>query len=361
VRVVVVGATGNTGTAVLRRLAATPEVEEIVGVARRTPPPWATEPYAGVRWVACDVGDDRAPEALAEAFHGATAVIQLAWQIQPSHDPVRLYRTNVTGTGHVARAAVRAGVGALVVASSVGAYAPGPKDSFVAEDWPVTGVPGSGYSDHKARIEALLDEVAADSPRLRVVRLRPGLVFQRAAGGQIARYFLGPWAPVSLLRFGRVPVVPRHPRLRAQCVHADDLADAYVRAVRSDVRGAFNVATEPVLDGELAARALHGRTVPVAPGLLLAAAAATWYARLQPTDPGWVRLAAGAPLMQTGRIRSELGWAPTRDSAQALGELLAGLAEGGGRATAALRPRVSVAARVGHTLQGRLPGQGDPY
>lgn len=360
-RVVVVGATGNTGTAVLRRLAAAPEVDDIVGVARRTPPVWATEPYRGVRWYSCDVGADTAADTLAEAFHGAAAVVHLAWQIQPSHDPGRLLRTNVVGTGRVARAALDAGVGALVVASSVGAYAPGPKDRRVAEDWPVTGVPGSGYSDHKARQEALLDGVARDAPHLRLVRLRPGLVFQRAAGGQIARYFLGPWAPVSLLRFGRVPVVPRHHRLRAQCVHADDLADAYVRAVLSDVHGAFNVATEPVLDGELAAVALRGRTVPVSPRLLRLVAAATWYARLQPTDPGWVRLAAGAPLMHTAKVRAELGWAPTRDATEALCDLVAGLAEGSGRATAALRPRVSMAARLGHTVQGRLPGQGDPY
>ena len=54
-----------------------------------------------------------------------------------------------------AQAAVRASVPALVVASSVGAYAPGPKDERVGEDWPVTGVPGSSYSRDKADVEAL--------------------------------------------------------------------------------------------------------------------------------------------------------------------------------------------------------------
>ena len=42
-RVVVVGASGNVGTAVLRRLSAEPSVDTVVGVARR-PPIGAGEP-----------------------------------------------------------------------------------------------------------------------------------------------------------------------------------------------------------------------------------------------------------------------------------------------------------------------------
>ena len=34
-------------------------------------------------------------------------------------------------------------------------------------------------------VERMLDEVESDHPTLRVVRLRPGLIFQRAAGTEI--------------------------------------------------------------------------------------------------------------------------------------------------------------------------------
>ena len=46
-RIVIVGATGNVGTAVLRRLQSLPERPELVGVARRKPDDSAP-PYAGV-------------------------------------------------------------------------------------------------------------------------------------------------------------------------------------------------------------------------------------------------------------------------------------------------------------------------
>ena len=52
---------------------------------------------------------------------------------------------------------------ALVYASSVGAYAPGPKDRRVPETWPTTGVESSFYSRDKAAVERLLTASSATS------------------------------------------------------------------------------------------------------------------------------------------------------------------------------------------------------
>src|SRR3954454_15324335 len=214
-RVVIVGASGNAGTALLRRLRSENDVE-IAGVARRPPEP--VDEYRDVEWHALDVAAEGAADRLPGIFRGAAAVVTLAWQIQPSHDPRRLYRTNVLGGREVARAAVTAGVGALVQASSVGVYSPGPKDRFVTESHPRRGVLESSYSRHKALVERMLDQVERDRPELRVVRVRPGLIFQRAAGTEIARYFAGLLLPARLLRPQRIPVIPAHRRLRLQAV-----------------------------------------------------------------------------------------------------------------------------------------------
>lgn len=358
-RVVVVGATGNVGTAVLRRLAEEPGVDAVTGVARRAPGPAA--PYQGVSWHEIDVGVQGAVEQLTNAFAGAAAVIHLAWQIQPSHERARIRRTNLVGTANVARAAIRASVPALVVASSVGAYAPAPKDRFVAEDWPATGVRGSTYSRDKADVEDLLTDVETNHRDLRVVRLRPALVFQPAAASEIARLFVGPLVPLSLLRFGRIPVLPAGPRLRLQAVHADDVAEAYVRAALSDVRGAFNIASEPVLDAQTVAEPFRARPVPVPVAALRLGAALTWHARLQPTEPGWVRLAANAPLMSTRRAEAELGWRARVGALDAFTELVEGMAAGTGTDSPPLRPRPSRAGRLAALATCRLPGHGNPY
>jgi len=352
-RVVIVGASGNAGTALVRRLR-TESDTEIVGVARRLPSP------DGLEWHSHDIGTATVEE-LADTFRGADAVVHLAWQIQPSHDQRVLYRTNVLGSATVAGAAVRAGVPALVFASSVGTYAPGPKDGYVSEKWPATGVLESSYSRHKALVEHLLDKVADDHPTMRVVRLRPGLIFQRQSGTEIGRYFAGPLLPAPLLRFQRIPVIPSHPRLRVQAVHADDVAEAYARVLRSDVRGAFNIAAGPVLDPALAAEMFHGVQVPV-PGLLLSAAAElSWRLRLQPVDPGWVAMGLKTPLMSCDRAAAELGWRPARDAASSLRELIAGMAERAHGDTPPLSGDPALPGRLGGLVRGRLPGSGNPY
>ncbi|WP_410810388.1 NAD-dependent epimerase/dehydratase family protein [Micromonospora sp. 067-2] len=359
-RIVVVGASGNVGTAVLRRLRRERGVE-LVGVVRRLPGPDAGEPYDRVEWHSCDIGAPGAAAQLAEVFDGADAVVHLAWQIQPSHDQRALRRTNVDGSRAVFDAVVRASVPALVFASSVGAYAPGPKDHPVSERWPVTGVSGSSYSEHKAEVEALLDGIEREHPALRVVRLRPGLIFQRHAGVEITRYFLGPFAPVRLLRFGRIPLVPSNPRLRMQAVHADDVADAYARAVLGDARGAFNLAADPVLTPELVARHFHGWTVPVAAPVLRAAAALTWRARLQPVDAGWVQLGLNAPLMSSERAEAELDWQPKISALTALKELLAGMADGDHTGSPPMAGTPDLPGRPAGLLRARAAGQGNPY
>jgi UDP-glucose 4-epimerase len=100
--------------------------------------------------------------------------------------------TNVDGTARMLAAAAAAGVGAVVVASSVAAYSPGPKDRAVDESWPTEGIPSSAYSRQKERVERLLDAFEADQPDVRIVLIRPGLVLQGSAGSEIARYLEPP-------------------------------------------------------------------------------------------------------------------------------------------------------------------------
>ena len=56
---------------------------------------------------------------------------------------------------------------------------------------------------------------------------------------------------------------PAVPGLRFQAVHADDVADAYRRAVLSDVSGPFNIAADPVIGNAELSRLLDARPVPV--------------------------------------------------------------------------------------------------
>ncbi|MFL6191723.1 MAG: NAD-dependent epimerase/dehydratase family protein [Actinomycetes bacterium] len=338
-RVVVTGASGNVGTSLLRALEGEAAVTSVLGLARRRP----ELELPKTTWATADVAADD----LTGHFRGADVVVHLAWLIQPSHDPFAMWRTNVVGTERVLAAASQAGVRAVVCASSVGAYSPGPKDRRVDEAWPTHGITTSSYSRDKAYQERLLDLFERDHPQSRVVRLRPALTFKKEAASEIRRLFLGPLVPGSLARADAIPVVPKVKRLRTQAVHADDVAQAYRLAVVGDARGPFNLAVDPVLDADALAALLDARPVRVPAGLLKAGAAATWRLHLQPVSPGWLDLALQSPLMDAGRARAELGWRPRRDATETLQELLAGLHEGAGAPTPPLDPRAGGPLRLG--------------
>jgi nucleoside-diphosphate-sugar epimerase len=185
------------------------------------------------------------------------------------------------------------------------------------------------------------------------VRVRPGVVLQREAAAEIRRLFLGPFVPVSLARPELVPILPLPSGLRIQAVHAHDLADAYRRViVTPEARGAYNVAAEPVLDTGAFARALRAVELPVPTALARAAVNASWLARLQPINSGWLDMGLRAPIMNTTRIREELGWAPQHDALSALEELLDGLRSGDGYPTPPLDPAAGGPGRLREILTG---------
>ncbi len=344
-RVAVTGATGNVGTSVLAALRERPEVEEIIGIVRRCP---AMTPEK-MRWVSADVASDDLSAVLA----GVDVVVHLAWLIQPSRDQRATWAANVSGSSRVFQAAAAAGVGAIVYSSSVGAYSPGPKDRPVDESWPTDGVPTSNYSREKAYVERLLDIFEARHGAVRVVRLRPGFVFKRAAASGIRRLFAGPFLPTPLLRRSFIPLVPRLPQLLFQAVHSHDVGQAFQLAtLNSGVHGAFNVAADPPLGPDELADLLGARTVPAPPWALRWFAAAAWQARLVPTEPGMVDLLFSVPLMDTSRARRELGWQPTHSAGDALLELLAGMREGAGADTAPLHPSTGVTGRLAELSTG---------
>lgn len=328
-RVVVVGATGNIGTALLRRLHAAVGVD-IVGVARREPS--RVGPYADVEWVTIDISRRDAAPALAQAFAGADAVVHLAWALQPNRDEATMTATNVDGTSRVLTAVAAASVPHLVVSSSVGAYSFGPKSERVDESWPTGGIATSQYSRQKAANERALDRFEVQHPDVTVTRVRPGLAFQASAAAEQRRLFIGRLVPVEVLRWWRPPVLP-FPSLGVfQAVHSDDLADAFWRILDRRAAGAFNIAAEPVLHPAALARVLGSRAwIPFRARVARWLVEVTWRLRLQEMDPGWVDIGTQVPVMSTTRARTELEWEPAVSATDALAEIIEAVAYGKGQ------------------------------
>lgn len=338
-RIVITGATGNVGTALLDRLGR--DDHELVGVVRR--PPQDPSLAGRVTWHAADLARPESIEPLTAACRGADAVVHLAWGFQPSHRLDLLEALGVGGTRRVLEAVAATGVPHLVHMSSVGAYSPRSGLSPVDESYPTHGVPTSPYSRHKAAAERLLDDFATERPDVRVTRMRPGIIGQRDAGSALLRYGVPGLVPAAALR--HVPVLPCDTSLRIPVVHADDVAQAIAVALQGRISGAFNLAAEPVVTAQDVADVLGARLLPVPARLLRAGVSAAWHARVLQLDPGWIDLGFAVPLLDTSRARAELGWAPTMTGIEVLEEMVSGMATAAHGRTPALRAR-----RVGEQL-----------
>lgn len=338
-KVVIFGASGNIGSALIRELASSDLTTDhgIVGIARRIPEvTMHAQELASVRWESADI----ATTDLDPILEGADVVVHLAWLFQPSHDPDLTWQTNAVGTRRVLDAAARQGVSAVIVNSSIAAYSPsdGPP---VDESWPTDGPSSASYAREKVYVERLLDIFELEHPDIRVVRFRPAFVFQRSAATEQRRLFAGPLLPGRLLDPKLIPILPVPRGLRMQAVHAGDLARALAAAVERPVSGAFNIAADDVLDRDALAEVFSARALDIAPGIARHALGAAWRLHLVPAPGNLFDALMRMPVMSSARARAELDWEPQHSGREALEAFLDGARQGAGSTMPPLDPKAS--------------------
>jgi nucleoside-diphosphate-sugar epimerase len=345
VRVVVFGATGNIGSAVLEELVQLSEVNEIVAVARRMPD--VAPPHEKVTWATADIGEDD----LAPLVAHADVVVHLAWLFQPTRRPETTWQSNVVGSARLLDAVARASVRHLVVSSSVAAYSPGP-GAWADESWPTHGASPAAYAREKAYVERMLDTFSAQHPDRRVARVRPAFTFSRRSAVQQRRLFAGPFVPQRLVRPDLLPALPWPSGLTVQTVHASDLARSFRAIVERSATGAFNVAADDVIDADRVAAMFGVKVLPMPPRAARAALASAWHGHVAPAPPRLFDALMSLPLMSTRRAREQLDWRPLVTAEGAIDALLVGLHEGTGGDTPPLAPETSGPGRVNELASG---------
>lgn len=352
-RIVVIGATGNIGTALIEALYHRADDLELVGIARRLPDDEFRK-GSRVTWRALDVA--RAP--LDEALRGADVVVHLGWLFHPSHRPDETWQNNVVGTVRVLEAVQRCGIGALVCSSSVAAYSHRTDETPVDETWPTHGASSAPYVREKAYVERLLDTFEEQTPGCRLVRMRPAFVFHPRAAPQQRRLFMGPLTPGRLLRPGALPVLPVPAGLLLQTAHADDVGEAFAAAVLGAARGTFNICADEVLRPADLADVFESRVRTVPPQVFARGLAGAWAAHLVPAHPLLFDALMRLPVMSNTQAKERLDWHPRVSARDALGAFLVGLNNPQGHPTPPLVPNAGGRLRW-RELATRVGGSAD--
>ncbi len=317
-KILVTGASGMLGGATARALA---ERGDEVTVLQRRPA------GLGLREVLGDVAD---PDAVQRAVQGQQAVIHLAAKVNVTGVEADYRRANVQGTRAVVRACQAAEVERLVDVSS---------PSVAHAGTSLVGV-GAGRADpHHARgpyartkAEAELLALAADSPSLAVLAIRPHIVWGPGDTQLVGRI-------VARARQGRLPLFGQAAAL-VDTTYVTNAVDALVAAVDrcapDGVHGEALVVSngEPRPIGEILrsmARAGGARPptrhVPVRLAYLAGAVAETVWS-LRPgddADPPLTRFLveqlSTAHWFDQRRTREALGWRPAVSLDEGFAEL----------------------------------------
>ncbi|MEA1674219.1 NAD-dependent epimerase/dehydratase family protein [Nitrospirillum sp. BR 11163] len=230
-KIVVTGATGFVGRALLPRLLA--GGHEVIAVVRNAGAGLPT----GV--TPAPVGDLAGPVNWAPVLEGAQALVHLAGLAhQRNVTPTALQALNVTATVRLAQAAQVAGLRRLVYVSSVKAQGDHSPGRPLTELDPA--LPEDAYGESKRAAEEALTTLCPPGGPLSLAILRPPLVHGPGVKANMA----------ALLRLAtRWPVLPLGGiSNRRSLVSLDTLADAITRAVeRDDITGTFLVADQPAL------------------------------------------------------------------------------------------------------------------
>jgi UDP-glucose 4-epimerase len=320
-RVAVTGPTGEIGISTIEALESHPDVERIMGMARRPFDP-GERGWTKTEYRQGDILDRAAVDALVA---DVDVVVHLAFIIMGSREESA--RVNLAGTRNVFEATVAAErPRRLVYTSSVAAYGyHADNPTPLTEDVPPRGSAEHYYSEQKARCEAALSEITAGSG-LEVFVLRPCIV-----AGPKAPLLADamPWnqLPTSIRRLTQSLPLPKgllpDPGIPMQLIHHDDVASAVALAVTttSAPAGAYNLAGDGVLYLSDVAEALGARSIKVPRAAAVVTSEVISRLPFLPSALEWLHAGRTSVVMDIGKAKNQLGWKPRYSAAATVSAL----------------------------------------
>jgi UDP-glucose 4-epimerase len=313
----VTGISRYLGARAAAELAGDESIERVVGVDTIPPTPPLSDRLGRVEFVRADIRNPLIAKVIATAQ--IDTVLHLSIAATPSvtgGGRSVMKEMNVIGTMQLLAACQKSeSVRRLVVKSTTGVYGGSPRDpAAFTEDTEPPSPPRSGYAKDSAEIEGYLRGFGRRRPDVGLAVLRLASV-------------VGPTIKTALTRYLALPVVPTmlgyDPRM--QLLHEDDALAVLLQATRGDYRGVVNVAGDGVVTLSQVIRRAGRIGLPVpAPAAGVVGQLLRQVGRLE-LSPDATRFLNFGRVVDTTRLRTDFGYQPRFDTAEALADYVRGL------------------------------------
>ncbi|MEU3913233.1 MULTISPECIES: SDR family oxidoreductase [Streptomyces] len=298
--IAVTGAASGVGAALVRRLAESDEVKQVIAIDERR------GDCADAQWHVLDVRDP----AIADRLRGADVVVHLALDLDLETDPAARTAYNVRGTQTVLTAAAAAGVHRVVLCTSAMVYGALPDNDIpLSEDSELRATAEATGVGDLLEIERLGRRAPRAHPGLNVTVLRPAVL----VGGTdtaLTRYFESP----------RLLVVAGS-RPTWQFCHVEDLVSALEYAALEKVEGELAVGCEGWLEQEEVEELSGIRRMELPSAVALGAAARLHRIGLTPSPAGDLAYTMHPWVVSVSGLHAA-GWRPRWTNEEVLAELL---------------------------------------
>lgn len=313
--VLVTGVARDLGRRFARQLADAPDVDRVIGVDISPP----RGDLGSVSFARADIRNPVIAKIILREQVDTVVHMSVLPSASAGGGGAAAKELNVIGTMQLLAACQQSpDLEHFVLKSSTTVYGSSSRDpAMFSEDMDARRVGAVGFVKDLNEVEGYVRGFARRRPDVRVTTLRTASA-------------IGPSLNTPLTAYFKLPVIPTvlgfDPRM--QFLNDTDLIDAIEHATLRDVPGTFNVAGEGVIMLSQAIRRLGRPSLPM-PGFAMSSfGSAMRQARLADFSREQVSFLAYGRGVDTTRMREVLGFAPSRTTEQAFGELAASLAPG---------------------------------
>lgn len=303
--IVLTGAASFLGSNLLKRIEADKTFTNVVAVDIYKP----AFPLKKTRFYKLDITQPTADADLAQILvnERCETFIHLALLTNPSRNSTYAHELESIGTMYVVSACEEARVRKVILGSNTMVYGATPSNpNYLTEDRPLLGGKARFVRD-KVEAEKQFADLARRNPSTITTVLRPGMILGPTVRSCWTRYFGRPAVPTIL---GYDPLM--------QCVHEDDVLDAYMKVIREDHPGAWNIVAPGVMPISTMLGISGKVQIPVPGPALRSAYKAAWMAGIGEFPPNMLDYLRYLWVADGEKATEKMGFTPKYTTREAL-------------------------------------------